>query len=370
MMRLGIDGREFQSEGRTGIGRYLTDFIEWTAANRPDVTAVVFVNQRCRFESPRRVETVLIRESFTPAWDQILLPGAIRKNNVDVFLTPYFKMPLSSPCPVLLIVNDLIPLKHEGGRSAGDTARAVYFQAMMRAASRRAGRIVAISEFTKRDLVKSFAVPEEKIQVVPLGLRETLSPVRDRRSLDAASARFGIDKPYILYVGHMRPEKNVGALIGAYASMPAELRDKYILAVGGRKTGGYANLEKQASESGVAGGVRFLGYVDDRELPALLSGAAVFAYPSLHEGFGYPPLEAMACGAPVVCSTATSLGEIIGDAAVGVSPPTADNFQSALRRVLEDGSLRELLAEKGPAHARSFSVERMARGFLSAAESA
>jgi len=367
-MRLGIDGREFQSEGRTGIGRYIADFIEWTAANRPDITVTVFLNQRCCYELPSRVETVCIRETITQLWDQLLLPDAIGKSGIDVFLSPYVKMPAAAPCPVLLIVNDLIPLRHAGRRSAGDVLRSGYFLVMAHAAVRRAARIVAISEFTKRDLMKSFAAPENKIEVVPLGLRETLRPVKDRNALGAVAARFGLEKPYILYVGHMRPEKNVGALIGAYAALPAEVRNKYVLAVGGRKSGEYVNLEKLVSDLGVARDVKFIGYVNDEELAPLLSGAAVFAYPSLYEGFGYPPLEAMACGAPVVCSTATSLGEIIGDAAVGVEPPDAENFEAALRRVLGDDYLRAALAEKGPAHARSFSVERMARGFISAAE--
>ena len=117
-MNLGIDGREFQSVGQTGIGRYLGDFIAWTVENHPDIVITVFLNQRCVYTPPSpRVPVVIIHEDITQVWDQIKLPRALKRHGIDVFLSPYFKMPMLAPCPVVLIINDLIPLRHFGSRS-------------------------------------------------------------------------------------------------------------------------------------------------------------------------------------------------------------------------------------------------------------
>lgn len=369
-LRLGIDGREYQSPGATGIGRYLAAFIEWTAANRSDVTPVVFLNQRCRYSPPPRVEIIIIKENFTPFWDQVLLPAELKRRRIDVFLSPYVKMPMAAPCPVVLVINDLIPIRLPAESSGSNVIKNVYFRAAATAAVRRAAAIVSISEFTKKEIVGVFSVKPDKIRVVMLGLRENVKPVRDPEKLRAAASKFGLDGPYILYAGHLRASKNVDALIRAYAIMPAELRGKYLLAIAGRKTDEYPRLAGRARELGVAERVRFLDFLEDEYLFALMSGAALFAYPSLFEGFGYPPLEAMACGAPVVSSAAASLGEILGDAAVGVGAPTAENLAAAMRRVLEDEPLRGSLAEKGPVHAARFTAERMSKGFLDVIENA
>jgi glycosyltransferase involved in cell wall biosynthesis len=364
-VRLGIDGREYQNPGSTGIGRYLSDFIDWLVAERPDVTPVVFLNQRCRYEpSSPRVETIVIPEGFTPSWDQRLLPRALRAARIDVFLSPYMKMPLFAPCPEVLIVNDLIPMRFPLEQSAHGMAQRLYFRAMIAAAVRRAARIIAISEFTRREVIDLLGVPADRVRTVHLGIRPSLHPVRDPETLRASIARNGLDTPFILYVGQLRASKNVGALIRAFALLPEALRAQNILAVGGAKTGAFAELEKLAAAPGISGRVRFLGHIVPDDLSPLMSGAALFVYPSRYEGFGFPPLEAMACGAPVVCSTATSLGEVIGAAALRVDEPNPQNLADAMQRALEDAALRDRLAAAGPPHAAQFTVERMARGFL------
>ncbi|MFA6451257.1 MAG: glycosyltransferase family 1 protein [bacterium] len=368
-MKLGIDGREFQNAGRTGIGRYLADFIEWTAANRPDIDIAVFMNQRCRYTPPGpRVSEVIIKEDITQIWDQILLPRAIKSNNIDVFLSPYFKMPMLAPCPVVLVVNDLIPLRLPASLSGSAALTNAYFRATAFAALRRAARIISISEFSKQDVAREFGIPPGSITVAPLGISDELAPVRDAETIRITAARYGIKKPYILYVGQLRASKNVDSLIRAYASLQDNFKNEYTLAIGGQKTGEYSRLVKLSKELGADEKIDFLGFVDDGSLAALLSGAALFVYPSLYEGFGFPPLEAMACGAPVVCSAASSLAEVIGEAALAVDPPDAKNIAAAIERVLSDCALRESLALKGIERAREFTIERMSRGFLSVIE--
>jgi glycosyltransferase involved in cell wall biosynthesis len=369
-MKLGIDGREYQSAGRTGIGRYLADFIEWTAANRPDIKITVFLNQRCRYTPPpHNVETVTINENITQVWDQILLPRALGANGINVFVSPYFKMPMFAPCPVVLIINDLIPIRLPASQSGASALSAFYTRVAALAAVRRAARFITISEFTRQEAIKQFRIPDTSISAVPLGISEILAPEPNAENIHAFTDSCGLDKPYILYFGQFRATKNVAALIRAYAILPDKLRETYLLAIGGGKTGEYPRLVELANETGIGNDVRFIGYVEDNDLPALLSGAALFVYPSLYEGFGFPPLEAMACGAPVVSSNATSLAEILGDAAVAVDPPSVENLAATIENTLADAALIESLKIKGVARARNFTIERMALGFLKVIES-
>jgi glycosyltransferase involved in cell wall biosynthesis len=150
--------------------------------------------------------------------------------------------------------------------------------------------------------------------------------------------------------------------------LPAGMREEYSLLIGGNKTGKYSSLEKMVGELGMEGKVIFPGYISDEDAAALMAGAAVFVYPSKYEGFGYPPLEAMALGAPVICSTATSLGEVVGDAAIGVEPEP-EPIAVAIEKVLSDPELRRSLIEKGAVRAKEFTTDIMARKYVEIMES-
>jgi len=369
-VKLGIDGREFQSPGLTGIGRYIRNFLNWLSENRTDVTPVVFLNQRCRYSPPSgRVQTVTINEHFTPVWDQVSLPAAIKAGGLDVFISPYVKMPFAAGCPVVLIINDLIPLRLPARDSGSTPVKNVYFRLAAEAAVKRAAAIISISEFTKNEAVRVLGAAEEKIEVVRLGLEPRFRPTRGgagtlEKSLGLAAGE------YILYVGQFRTTKNTAALIRAYSALGEELKDKYRLVLGGGESGEYERLRALANSLGLAERVLFTGYVSDEELPSLLSNCAVFVYPSLYEGFGYPPLEAMACGAPVISSGAASLKEISGEAAMLVDPPSADKIAEAMTAMLSTPGLADSYAEKGVEHARAFTVESMSKGFMRVAEKA
>ena len=169
--------------------------------------------------------------------------------------------------------------------------------------------------------------------------------------------RYGIDAPYIYYLGNFKPHKNVQALIGAYARLEASLRDRFTLVIGGREDRWFSERQNLVVDLGVADRVRFIGQVDEADMPGLYSGAELFVFPSIYEGFGLPPLEAMACGTPVLCSNRTSLPEVVGDAGRIVDPEDRVAFTRALADLLGSPDELDGLAKAGLAQAHLFRAD-------------
>ncbi len=364
-IRIGIDGREFLKNGYTGIGRYLSDFISWASVNAPSAAIYVFTNQFCEFRSQgKNVETITINESVTQIWDQFLFPRAAEKHNIDVLLSPYVKMPMFSNIPVVLIVNDLIPMNSSPDISGSSAVEKLYFKIAAGLSLRKASAVISISEFTKKDILMTFGGNPDRITVVPLGIRDIFKPVKDTELIQSTISNYGLKQPFILYAGKFRPTKNVSSLIRAYSLLVDKLKSGYKLVIAGSKDGEYHKLTELAEKLGLAEKIIFPGSITDDFLPPLMSAAEVFVYPSLYEGFGLPPLEAMACGTPVISSSATSLKEIIGDGACAVGNPTPENLADAISKVLFDDELRNSLSRKGLEQSSRFTVEKMSLGFL------
>ncbi len=223
----------------------------------------------------------------------------------------------------------------------------------LRRAVREADALIAISQHTARDLIRHSGVSADRVHVIPLAAHERFSPVQDEGVL----TRYGIDAPYVLYLGTLEPRKNLPALLQAFAGIECG-ETKLVLAgmQGWMNSGMYATLERL----GLTSRVIFPGFVPDEDLPALLSAACMFVYPSLYEGFGLPVLEAMSCGAPVITSNVSSLPEVAGDAALLVSPNDVDGLRRAIQRLLAEPGLREELRGRGFAQAARFSWQRTA----------
>jgi glycosyltransferase involved in cell wall biosynthesis len=223
---------------------------------------------------------------------------------------------------------------------------------------------------TKCDLIERYGTEPDKITVVYPGYDEaTFQPVRDEEVIEAVKARYGIAGDYILFVGTLQPRKNLIRLVKAFADCRSPIADCRLV-IAGKKGWLYQEIFRRVEELGLEKKVVFTGYVPEGDLPALLSGAHLFVFPSLYEGFGLPVLEAMACGTPVVCSNASSLPEVAGDAALMVDPLDVEGLATAMERVLSDEELRAELTERGFKQARKFSWERCARETLAVLERA
>lgn len=231
-------------------------------------------------------------------------------------------------------------------------------------AVRHADGIIAISEHTKADLIDYFNAPPELITVTHLAASSAYREIKDPAALQAAAKKYALPENYILFVGSLEPRKNVRTLLKAYSLLPERLKKEFSLVVAGGKGWLNSDIPASAKELKISERVKFAGYIEDPDIAAVYSGAAVFAYPSLYEGFGLPILEAMSCGTPVVTSDTSSMPEVAGGAAALVSPHSAEGIAAALSRVLERAEVRREMKEKGLKRAALFSWDKCARETL------
>ena len=275
---------------------------------------------------------------------------------------------LFSKTPYIITVHDLIRYFDLKGYSTfihHPNLRDRFYFSLDYRGVKKAKRIIAVSQATKHDLVQHLGIPEEHISVVYEGI--------DHRLFKPTSRRL-VDYPYLLFVGSEHPRKNFAGLLKGFSKLKSrgEFKDLKLLKVGkaGRPEAKFRAQTLQAvKELGLSNEVVFTDYVAREDLPAYYSGAECFILPSFYEGFGFPPLEAMACGCPVIVSNVASLPEVVGEAAIKVNPCDTDGIASALRMVLTDEHLKRELVSKGLEQARQFSWERTARETLKVYES-
>ncbi|MBN1979459.1 MAG: glycosyltransferase family 4 protein [Anaerolineae bacterium] len=296
-------------------------------------------------------------------WQRLRLPIPVEviTGPLDVFYSPDFVLPPTlHTTRTLLTVHDLSFLHYP---DAFVPALREYLERVVPRSVARADRVLADSKSTRDDLIANFGTPPEKVKVLYSGVDSRFRPEKAPGEQERLREKYGIESPYVLSVGTLQPRKNYVRLIRAFANLP--LADLQLVIAGGRGWL-YEDIFTEAEKHG--GRAHVLGFVDDADLPALYRGAALFAFPSLYEGFGIPPLEAMACGVPVVCSNASSLPEVAGDAALMVDPLDVDSLAEAMGRALEDANLRQEMTDEGLAHAARFTWEVAARQLLDAFE--
>jgi glycosyltransferase involved in cell wall biosynthesis len=291
---------------------------------------------------------------FTRWWDQVALPAALRRDGIDVFLSPYYKRPLAAPCPTVVTIHDLFFIGYPGRR------RPLYDAAMTRLArfhAAGASAIVTDSEHSRRTIVDRLGLPAERMAVIPVGLGPEFRPVTPS---PGQRERYGLGCDYVLYVGNFLPHKNLPRLLRAWTALTGPLRASYRLVLAGGAGAGRRSLAVLAAALGLGDRIVFPGLIDDVDLPALYGGATAVVLPSLEEGFGLPALEAMACGTPVVASRRGALPEVVGDAGVLVDPEDERALAAALARLLGSPADRQTLARQGLARAAHYTAARTA----------
>jgi len=273
-------------------------------------------------------------------WKHVALPLALIRDKIGVFHSPTGTLPLLAPCRQVVTVHDVFAAI-EPAWFAPRTG--MQLRMSQRRAARKASAVIAVSECTKRDLVERMGVPAERIRVVYNGVDHSrFRPMEV--DPEAVARRYGVPHPFVLCVGSLMPWRNAPRLLRATARLG------FGLLFVGRDIWGTDPTARLAAENHWDW-ARFAGYVADADLPAVYAAAQVFAYPSLYEGFGIPPVEAMACGIPVVASTAGALPEVLGDAALLVDPYDEDALAEALQAAAED---RGLLRRRGFARAKRY----------------
>jgi glycosyltransferase involved in cell wall biosynthesis len=306
-----------------------------------------------------RVQYAPSNRTIRLAWEQLILPRRLKRERIDVYHGTTFVTPLHKTSRQVVSIHDmtfyLTPERHS-------LHKRVYFRAMIPKAVRGSDRVIAISESTKRDLLRLLDVEADKISVVPLGVDSRFSPAVDEAVLAGVREKYNLPSKFILFVGMIEPRKNLQILLDVYEA--AGLDEDIDLVLAGNLGWDYQGLLRKIADSPVSHRIRMLGYIADADLPALYTLATLFVYPSVYEGFGLPVLEAMACGTPVVTSNVSSLPEVAGDAAVLFDPSDSRSLASALQEVLGSSQLRKSMSERGRQRAQLFTWERTAQKTL------
>lgn len=289
-------------------------------------------------------------------WQRLRLPLPVEvfTGRLDLFYSPDFVLPPQLSGRRLLTVHDLAFLVHP---ECAVPSLGWYLRRAVPRSIARADLLLADSEHTRQDLVRLLNVPPERVEVLYPGVEPAFHPM-ERTTLGEVRARYDLPERFLLTVGTIEPRKNLPRLLEALSGLPEHLR--LPLVVVGRPGWLYEETFAAVKRYGLQKGVRFLGFVPQEDLPALYNLALALLYPSLYEGFGLPPLEALACGTPVLTSRVSSLPEVVGEAAVLVDPADVSSIREGLRRLLEDEELRTRLREQGLARASEFTWEKAA----------
>jgi glycosyltransferase involved in cell wall biosynthesis len=282
----------------------------------------------------------------------LTLSAELRKNPVDV-LHVQFTAPPFCPCPVVVSIHDL---SFEHLPQTFNRRSRTQLRLTVRHSARRAAKILTLSEHTRRDVIETYGVAPDVVSAIPLAAPAHFGPVTHDKELQRVRHTYGIDGDYVLSVGSIQPRKNLVRLIKAYAALRGARAGNKCpkLVIVGKCAWLYDETLRALEQTGVEDSVVLTGYVPEPDLPALYSGALCFIYPSYFEGFGLPPLEAMKCGAPVIVGNATSLPEVVGDAALKVDPFDVSAIAAAMDQLINNSELRAELRVKGLARAKMF----------------
>lgn len=344
-----------------GINWYIYHLLQ-NLSSTPDLRYTVFLNESRAHE---HFELGIARShlpTYKPIvrilWEQFAQPFALKHNRIDLLHALAFAGPLATSIPWIATVYDLSFMLYP---QSFNTANRVYLTWAVRHSLRHADRVIAISESTKRDMVRLFGASPDKIAVVYCASDENFAPAKNPASIAEFRQRKNLPDKFILHVGTIEPRKNIARLVRAFARAKRSAHLPHRLVLVGARGWKYADIDAAIEQAGIQNDVIFAGYAPQNELPLWYQAADLLAYPSIYEGFGLPPLEAMACGTPVVTSNAASIPEVVGDAALTVAPDDETALGNAIIRALTDQAWREQMMARGLAQAKKFSWERAAQ---------
>lgn len=357
--------------GRTGVSAYVTNLFdaiqEADRESRYDV--LIPANDR----DVVRVRGANVRRTVVPAfwsrpvaaiaWHNLVLPGRSRREGYDLVHVPsYRRIPFAKGTRILATVHDLATLHLD---AKYDAARMFFNRRIVPSLIRRTDRIITVSRYTRDDLVRLVGYPADRIHVIYSGINHAVyRPVPRDEARARLAAKYGLDRPFLVFVSRVEhPAKNHVRLIRAFERLGADAPDGLQLVFSGADWNGAGAVRAAAAASPRAGDIRFLGFAPLEDLPLLYSACELAVYPSLFEGFGFPIVEALACGAPVVCSNTSSMAEIAGDCVPKFDPAREEGIAAAIAAELRRGRSEERSA-RGRAYAAGFTWEAAARATL------
>lgn len=366
-MKISIDARGINLYKGTGIGTYTENLVKELLTIDKENDYTLFWNGK-DYDPFKKSNSKII---FSPNrhgifYENFYIPNYVEKNSIDLHHIPQNGIGLteSFSSNSIVTIHDLIPY------TLPETVGRKYLERFLREMPKildKTKGIVTVSEYSKRDILKFFhGYPEDNIFVTPLAANSNFKPIDKNICTDFVKENFSIDTPYILYIGGFSTRKNVRELILAFQKIHLSLKTPYTLVLGGSIKDEGKKLVSLVESLNMQNNIIFTGYLDDDALPILYSGAEAFVYPSLYEGFGLPPLEAMSCRTAVITSNSTSIPEVTGDAAILTNPFNSEELANSLFILLDNDELRNDLANKGYKKSLEFSWKNTAKKTLEA----
>lgn len=345
-MKIAIDAQTTLGQ-KTGFGFYVKNLVEALVKVDPE-NEYILVKPKTERDFPTW-------KRFW--WDQIAFPKYAQKEKVNLLHQPCFSAPLLYSGKVVVTCHDLISVFFPENLPL---ASRLFYSRWMPFSYRKAAMIIADSEHTKKDLMALLKIPEEKIRVVHLAVSKDFRPIKSLPVLSRVRKKYQTGQKYFLHVGTLEPRKHLEFLVNAFSLAVKEGIEENLV-ITGKKGWYYDGLFELVSRLNLQDRVIFTGYVEEKDLPALYSGATAFLFPSLYEGFGLPPLEAMASGTPVISSNTSSLPEVVGRAGILLPPKDEKLWAKNILKIVRDKALARTLSELGPRTAAKFTWEETAR---------
>jgi len=340
-MKIGIDIQTTLGQ-KSGFGFYVKNLVE--NLKKVDTTneyVLIAPETEVDFTTPQRF-----------IWDQFSFPKKAKTAKVDILHQPCFSAPIFYSGKIVLTIHDLISHYFPQNMPSGSR---LYFSKWMPLTYQKAAKIIAISENTKKDIISLLKIPEDKIVVIHSAVSEEFKPIQDQAKINAVKQKYQTGNSYILDVGTLEPRKNLPFLVKAFHRAIKEGGIDHNLVLTGKKGWYYESLFELIKELNLEKRVILPGYVADEDLPALYNGADLFCFPSAYEGFGFPPLEALSCGTPVIAANNSSIPEVVGEAGILLENDQEEVWAENIVKVLKDQNLREKLSTLGLEQAKKFS---------------
>ena len=367
-MKIGLDARTIQGHF-TGDSTYWRGLIEGLARSGSAHEFIIYLSES--LPKPDLPESENIRPRFLCApssrvWSAWTFPRALRTDAVDLAHVQY-TIPPVMPCPVVTTIHDVSFKRHPEFFSMKDR---LILDAGVKRATHRAARIIAVSEYTKKEICELYKISPEKIAVVYSGADSQYKPINPKFAYQLARDKYDIGTAFVLTVGVIQPRKNLPRLLEGFSLFKAKGHIGHKLVIVGKYGWKESNLRMKITQLGLKDDVVLTGYVPYEDLPALYGAADVFVYPSVYEGFGLPVLEAMACGTPVITGNFSSLPEVVGDAGLMVDPHDPRAFAEAMEKVLTNEILHTDMSARSLSQAANFTWDNTARDMLAIYEEA
>ncbi|CDF57225.1 glycosyltransferase family 4 protein [Thermobrachium celere] len=340
-MKIGIDARAARWYRGTGIGTYTYQLI-YNICRLDKINNYTFFlpnENNSDLDIPSNIKVNIIDDrSKDTFWEDVYIPNVISNTGIDVYLVPQngIGLPSEKMCKFFITLHDVIPYKMP--ETVGPQYLDIYLKEVPQIIKRIDG-IITVSNFSKKDISETLGFPEDKIYVTYLAAEEFYVPMDKEVCKNFVKRNYGIDEEFILYVGGFSPRKNIKGLIQAFALLKEKYKKPIKLVILGKKGRSYYDYRDLSYKLNLKDDVIFTGYVPVEELPIFYNAAKIFVYPSFYEGFGLPPLEAMACGTPTIASNKTSIPEILGEDTLYINPYDVDDIKEKMLLLLNDETL-------------------------------